>query len=345
MLVKVSTNRTRAANALTIIFFVAILIGALASEFFQAPEIRNTELSRYQLLIQPEQIDQIQSLELKNRLGDFTLTKSAAKVWNLTSPRNLPSNQETIGNILNGLSGIKIRKILPKDPINISNYSLDTPLMKIKINYITGKESELNVGLVNPIDSSTYVTFSNKDAIYHVDSFTRGVESLNLAHFIDSKVFTQKYEAVSSLRIYKGKLPSTKTRLTMIKDKGVWYTSSKQSYHTDKVKEYIQSLLSLKSSLILDKRTEKLNDALDRYFKNPSYTIEIGSGDDKVFYEISYLINTIPDIKMEKRQTFIVKATNRPHPYIIEKDLMSIFHKKDSSFKKSSIKSIKKLFY
>jgi hypothetical protein len=345
VLVKISTNRTRAANALTLIFFIAILIGALASEFFQAPEIKNTELSRYQLLIQPEQLGQIKSIELKNRLGDFTISKSSLGVWDLSSPRNLPGSQATVANILKNLGEIKIRKILPKDPINISNYSLDTPLIKINLKYVTGKESTLNIGLVNPIDRSAYVSFTNQEAIYHVDYFTRGIESLNLANFIDSKVFTQNYNEISSVKIYKGKLPSTKTRLTIANDKGIWQTGSKQNYDQAQIKDYIEKLLSLKSSLILDKRTEKLEKSLERYFKSPSYTVEVSSGEDKVFYEISYLINSIPDIKMEKRQTFIIKATNRPHPYVIEKDKLSIFHKKDSSFKKTSIKSIKKLFY
>ena len=342
MLVKISTDRTRAANTLTAIFIVAIVIGALASEFFQAPEIQNTALNRYQLLIKPEQVDQVQSIELKNRLGDFTLSKLKSNSWSLTSPRNLPSNQETVQSILKNLKEIRIRKILPKDAINISNYSLDAPLMKVKLKYFGGKESTLSVGLVNPIDRSTYVTFSNKEAIYHVDSLKGSLESLSLANFIESKIFTQKKSEVSHIKIYRGKLPSPSTRLALTKVKGNWENQAKKNVDPKSVDTFLSTVLNLKSSLILDKRTEKLDKSIEKYFKSPSYTVEVASLGEKVFYEISYLINTIPDIKMEKRQTFIIKASNREHPYIVEKSKLPIFQKKDRSFKKLSIK---KLFY
>ncbi|WP_127716999.1 DUF4340 domain-containing protein [Halobacteriovorax sp. HLS] len=342
MLVKISTDRTRAANTLIAIFIVAIIIGALASEFFQAPEIKNTELSRYQLLIKPEQVDQIQTIELKNRLGEFTLSKSNAQTWSLTSPRNLPSSQDTIQTILDNLKEIRIRKILPKDAINISNYSLDTPQMKVKLKYFGGKESELSVGLVNPIDKSTYVTLSNQEAIYRVDSLKGSLESLNLASFIDSKIFTQKIGSIKQFKIYKGKIPSTTTRLHLSKDKETWLIDSKKQVDPASVIPYLEEVLELKSSLILDKRTEKLDSFIERYLGNPQYSLEIETDKGKVFYEISYLLNTIPDTKMEKRQTFLIKASNRPHPYVIEKNHMNIFYKTEKSFKKLSIK---KLFY
>ncbi len=343
MLVKISTDRTRSANFLMLMFAIVLIIGGLASEFFQAPTSQNTALSRYQLLIKPEQIDQIESIQLDNRLGEFTITKDKSNQWALTSPRNLPSNTATVNNILNNLKEIKIRQILPKDTINISNFSLDSPLMKIKIAYFGGKENTLNIGLVNPIDNSTYVTFSNKEAIYHVDALKSSMEGLSLSNFIEPRVFTQDLNSIDNFKIYRGKIPSTKIRLSVKNEGDGWLDQSGNTLEPKAVEDYLRDVLSLKSALILDKRTEKLDKALTRFFANPSYTAEIQNKDgEKVFYEVSYLINTLPDIKMEKRQTFIVKASNRPHPYVIEKKHLNIFSKSQRSFKKLSIK---KLFY
>jgi len=324
-------------------FLIAIVLGALASEFFQAPLIKNTALSRYQLLIKPEQIEQIKEIKLTNRLGDFKISKDNMKTWSLTEPRNLPSNQVTINNILSNLGEIKIRQILSKDAINISNFSLDSPLMKLKLSYYGGKEQTLNLGLLNPIDNSTYVTFSEQEAIYHVDALKGNLNSLNLSNFIDSKIFTQKISNISQLKIYRGKLPATTTRLHLKRSKEGWIDAGKNNLDSKTVEAYLKVLLSLKSSLIIDRRSEKLDKALFKYFANPSYTLEIKSKDGhKAFYEVTYLINNVPDLKMEKRQTFIIKSSNRPHPYIIEKSKMSLFHKSQRSFKKLSIK---KLFY
>ncbi|WP_372654824.1 DUF4340 domain-containing protein [Halobacteriovorax sp.] len=343
MLVKISTDRTRSANFLMLMFAIVLIIGGLASEFFQAPLSQNTALSRYQLLIKPEQIDQIESIQLDNRLGEFKINKDKSNQWTLTSPRNLPSNTTTVANILNNLKEIKIRQILPKDTINISNFSLDSPLMKIKITYFGGKENVLNIGLVNPIDNSTYVTFSNKEAIYHVDALKTSMEGLSLSNFIEPRVFTQELSSIDNLKIYRGKIPSTNLRLSVKSEGDRWLDQSGNTLEPKDVEDYLKEILNLKSALILDKRTEKLDDALERYFARPSYTAEIMNKDgEKVFYEVSYLINSLPDIKMEKRQTFIVKASNRPHPYVIEKQHLNMFSKSQRSFKKLSIK---KLFY
>lgn len=343
MLVKISTNRTKAANVLTFMFLITIILGALASEFFQAPLTKNTALSRYQLLIKPEQIEQIKEIEITNRLGVFKISKDNLKLWSLTEPRNLPSNQQTVKNILSNLGKIKIRKILSKDAINISNFSLDSPQMKLRLSYFGGKEQTLNLGLLNPIDNSTYVTFTEQEAIYHVDALKGNLESLNLSNFIDSKIFTQKISDVTQLKIYRGKLPATKTRLFLKRNKDGWEDSNKNVLESKTVEKYLANLFNLKSSLIIDKRSEKLDKALLKYFKNPSYTMEVEQKNgQKAFYEVTYLINTIPDLKMEKRQTFIIKSSNRAHPYIIEKLKMPLFHKSQRSFKRLSIK---KLFY
>ncbi|PIK13735.1 DUF4340 domain-containing protein [Halobacteriovorax sp. JY17] len=343
MLVKISTDRTRSANFLMIMFAIVIVIGGLASEFFQAPLIQNTALSRYQLLLKPEQIDQIESIQLDNRLGLFKINKDKDGQWTLTSPRNLPSSTATVASILQNLKDIKIRQILPKDAINISNFSLDSPLMKLQITYFGGKEDLLNIGLVNPIDNSTYVTFSSKDAIYHVDALENSMEGLSLSNFIEPKVFTQDLKTIAEFKIYRGKIPSTSLRLSIKNETDGWLDNSGNILEPKAVEEFLTEVLSLKSSLILDKKTDKLIDAVSRYFANPSYTVEIlDRNGKKVFYEISYLINNLPDIKMEKRQVFIVKASNRPHPYVIEKQFLSTFGKSQKSFKKLSIK---KLFY
>lgn len=343
MLVKISTDRTKSANFLIITFAIVIVIGGLASEFFQAPINQNTALSQYQLLIKPEQVDQIETIQIDNRLGVFKIEKDKSDQWMLTNPRNLPSNNATVKSILNNLREIKIRQILPKDTINISNFSLDSPLMNIKISYFGGKESSLSIGLVNPIDNSTYVTFANKDAIYHVDALKNSMEALSLSNFIEPRVFTQELSNIQHVKIYRGKIPSTKIRLTLKNEKDGWIDNSGNTLEPKAVETYIRELLSIKSSLILDERTQKLDDSLERYFSNPSYTVEIEEKDGtKSFYEASYLINTLADIKMEKRQTFVIKASNRPHPYVIEKNFLSIFSKSQRSFKKISIK---KLFY
>ena len=147
-------SKATLSNTLLLCFFLAIIFSAAFSEFFQTPNGPNRDLLPYRRLFHPNQLDNVQKLELINGLGTFHLEKRqklGAEVWELTYPRSLPANKETIAKILSGLKAIKILKIYTKDPINISNYSLNNPLMKINLTDISGEKTSLALGLVNPI--------------------------------------------------------------------------------------------------------------------------------------------------------------------------------------------------
>lgn len=330
-------NRNNISSIILAGLSFILLIGAALSEFYQAPILSSKELSKLQYLFTQSEIENVKKIDLKTGLGEYKLNKRAQGQWTLSSPREIDANSELIDKVLDGLKTIKIKKIYPKDPINMANFSLDNPISKIKLTNDKGSHKSISFGLINPIDNSTYVALDNEKAIYHVNIVDMSFEKIDLTALIDSRIFNMKWDEIKSIKIIG---QNKKTRLSFNRDKTRWVSKSLE-LNEERVRTYLDELTNMKSTIILDRKTEDMEKRLNQYLSRPYFSMEIVNANDELIkYEVSYIINSLPDIKMEKKQNFIIRATNRQHPFLVSKDYMKFFFKKNSSFKPIPIKKL-----
>jgi hypothetical protein len=342
MLIKVPLKKSKVSSWGLSFFALTLIVAAFCSDFFQAPIVTTQELNKFRLLMDSQQVNKIESFSIKNRLGEFQLQREADR-WKLISPRDMPADPVTIGKILESLKKIKIRKIFQIDPINISNYSLDAPLIEFNLGYPNQKKQNLKIGLINPIDNSTYITTSENDAIYHVDSLEHSLEKFNLSDLIDSKIFAQNNKTVKEVKIFRGHLNSKNLQLKLVRTGADWQGKSQKLLQLEKVEKYLDSLFSLKSLMILDKVSENLKIQIDKKLRTPLYTIIVkDNSDNEVKFIVSSLINQLPDLKLEKRKNFLISASDRSYSYILSKENLVHFSKTQKKLKQIPIK---KLFY
>lgn len=319
------------------------MASALLSEFFQAPTETLHELGEYQTVLRSSDLDSISHLTIKNRLGSFTLAKDQYGIWQMTSPREYPATESTITQIIEALGNLKIRKIYEKDLINTSNFSLDRPQLEVTFNAKDGAPQTLQVGLVNPIDNSTYITFEKKKAIYHIDAINYPFEKLDLGQFIDTKIFSIDVNSVATFSLYRSSATKNNLQLEFVRGDNHWQTKDGKVLEPGKVEEYLKELLTLKSQIILDKQTEALKEKIDENLANPYYVIAVTDDNNReLTYQITWPLASLPDIKMEKRENFMISASDRKYPFLIHKDHFGLFQKRQNQFRTISIK---KLFY
>lgn len=283
-------------------------------------------------------MQEIGELTLKNRLGTFTFKKTpGTEDWKMTSPRSVMANSVPLNKMLNALQKLKIRRIFERDPINVSNFSLENPLISIEFKKISGESQKLLFGLLNPIDSSTYLMFESGDVIFHVDAVGFTLESLDLASFIDSRVFPTRPADIKSFKIFRGQ----RNRLSLEQQDERWLDKEGNSLEPTKVREYISQLNQLRSLFIIDEKTPELERALKRYLDRAIYTLEIEDKSGRLTtYTVSPIINSLPQIKTEGRQNFIIQSSARDYPFLLNKEALNLFEKRDSSFKKLGIDEI-----
>jgi len=342
MLTKVQTSRGKASGWLLLLFIFLVFFSAAITEFFQAPTEKSHVLNQYRTLIEDKKLASTSKIILTNSLGSFTLSRNGDS-WRLTSPRNLPANNKTLDLILSTLSNINIRKVYPSDPINMSNFSLDAPVMNFSLVDIKGNKVDYLLGLVNPIDNTTYIQIPQKDIIYQVDALKNTFESFDLSDFIDSKIFTVDSTEAKKLTIYRGSKASKNVQISFELIKRNWVGKSNRVLREEKVNEYFGKLFSLKSSLIIDKSSDELKKSLEEKLEKPLYEIEVIQKNGVALqYKVSHIVNTIPGLKIEKRQHVIVKASNRKNLFLIHKDNLPLFSQRQSQYRDLNFK---KLFY
>lgn len=329
-------RRNYFSASLVSILFITLLSGAVISEFFQAPVITSKELSNLQFLFTSDQIDGVDNISLASNLGRFSLAKNNGQ-WIITQPRRINANENTINKLLDSLKNVKIKKIFPKDPINLSNFSLDNPTSTITLKNEEGVNETISFGLINPIDNSTYVVSDSDNAIYHVNAVKFSLEKLDLPSLIDSRVFSYAPNDIRAITV----INSGKLRFAFERNKNDIWVSGKSALDDERVQDFLVKLTSFKSNLILDKRTDKMNERIDRYLQKPYFKIivKIKTGEE-IEYDLSWVLSSLPDLNIEKKENFIIRASNREHPFLVSKEYLSVLYKRIKSFRPSPLNKI-----
>ena len=290
-------------------------------EFFLDSNAQKSAINMLDNPIGADYITNVTSLDFKNRLGEFTMTKDEDKGWILLKPRVIPASKKTIQLILNALAQLNIKTIHQYEPINLQSFSLYNPIYEIGLTNKLGEKLKVTIGLNNPIDETSYLTVTGQSKIYQTNLIKGKLESLELIDFIDSNIFSFPLKDLKSIQIFSGKQRSSKDLYSF---NGVnWETKKYNHFDEEKLEAEIVKLLNTKPHQIIDSQTEELENFLDNYIKNPRYTITAKLKDGKKrTYTISYVIKNTKELKLEKNQYVIITASDRSYPYIVNKKIL-----------------------
>ena len=217
------------------------------------------------------------------------------------------------------------------EPINIQTYSLDTPILVIDLYSKLDDQLKIKIGLVNPISNTSYMTIGNHKTIFQTEIIKNHIELMDLSDFFESHIFSMPLNEITSFELYRR---GSKVSVNKLTKKGQnWKSKMYRSITNKNVDAKLNSILNIKTHTIIDEQDEKLKTFLKNYMDNPLYTIKIKSGKKEVTYKISSLINALPKLKLEKRQYFIMLASDRQFPYIIKKESLDKFYMRYSQIR------------
>lgn len=316
-------TRSFVSTWFSLVFFILLSLYLGFIEFFQDSRI---EVTAKNLLTNPVQSDflgKVHGIRFKNRIGQFALKKEQDE-WLLYEPRIIPAKRSTVQNILNQLENLSIQTIHEYEQINIQSFSLDSPV--IEIDLTTKQMNQLNIkfGIFNRIDETSYMTVSGHNVIFQTAILKSQLESLELSDFIDSNVFSITTADIARISIYHGKSNEPYNVLEYKNDN--WLSKRYNTISNENTFKTLTKLLNIKSHMIIDKSNDELKSFIDNYLASPLYRIVIQTKDKKTLtYKVSTLTRAINELKIEKRQYFIMAASNRPYPFLISKNFLDRF--------------------
>ncbi|MCB9062303.1 MAG: DUF4340 domain-containing protein [Halobacteriovoraceae bacterium] len=338
------SKRYRTSSWLLFLFLLTLVFAASIGHMFQAPTSNEKLLERKSLLLADTNFEKVKKIDLKNRLGNFTFRyNDLNRNWEMSRPRELLIREDIIRKLLHEISMIKVKKVLKKDQINISNYSLDSPLFEISFSLDDSNDPiQLKFGLIDSIGNSTYVLVSKKNVIYQVDQIDNLFLKLDLPDFIETRVFVADRHEISSMMILSGD-DLKKVGLQLSEIDGQWVGRVKKDLGQEKVIEFLDNFINIRSSMILDKLDKESEEDINKNFVHPLYRVSILKKDEtEIVYDISSTFKKIGNLKIEKRQHFLVRSNLSPIIYVVPRKYLKVFAITEKNI--SSI-PVKKLFY
>jgi hypothetical protein len=317
------SNRNKLSSLVVVLFIINVL-GIL---FWAEINKHNQQNKQYEFenknLISPKYLSTVKKIELKNRNDEFIIEKQDDKTWQMIKPRNIVVTQNLLDRLTGTFTNIRIIQNHLKEPTNLQSFALDPA--QVSFSLTNAEESiELQIGITNPIDNTTYITVSNRKYIYQVEQLNEQFSNYTISNFIDGSAFSPDYRDIQNINFFYGSNKAASLSLSY-KDRH-WESPQFKSISQTAIKESIQSLLSLSSKFILDSQSEEQKNLVENYLTNPLYQISIKTLDGtEIVYKISNLINSLPDIKFEKKAYFLVKASDRNYYYLYDKAYLNNF--------------------
>ncbi len=323
-------NKVNLSNLIMVFFLLTICASAFFTELYQNPKNLNKGVQVGTTLPLSVDLEKTKKIILKNRLGEFHFEKNVLG-WKLIYPRFLPAKEESLNYIFSLIKDIKVNKAFRLDSMNESSLYLNSPFMEVSLLGEDGLNRSIKFGMIDSKNNTTYVGISGKEIIFQIDSFQTPLEKLDLMDFIDPRIFYFSPLKISSIKIYEAEkqIPI----LSLIQNQGKWLGKNGQILSQPKVEEYLKNLNSLKSEVILDQLSDELKGKIKKSLEKPLFIVEIEDFENKKHYfQIFPVLNSIPDLKIDKKESIIVSVRDSQQQYLISRKFLDIFRKREESF-------------
>lgn len=325
-------------------FFLLVVLMALYSEVFKIP----LHSAQDQALANPfkgKNLTNAESILLKNRQGEFQVKNDATEgkaQWSLASPRSFPANPQVIDRIFDLLRSLKIKRQLTPEDVNLGNFSFQNPLLSLQLK-LPGEVTPLriDVGLINTIDQSAYVTFQGKPTVYQIEMPKISLDSFEAQSFSEIDLFPLNMENVSEVSLYRGK-GQREALFKLKKDGPRWLDQNQRELSSVKVAEFLVKVFSQKGAFISeqifkDNAREEAR-ALTHALSNPGLelVLTLGTTEPPFTYTISNAGPYLGQSPVEKGQQVVVRPTvaggQEGAPVIVGKHLLQILNVKANDF-------------
>ena len=316
------------ANSVLIITSFTIAAFYLYSRMFESSEIRTKKVMTYQQnVLSFFRLNNIKSISLKNKQGLFKIEKhqgNGTEDWALVHPRNFPAEMQTVNQILENLNQIKILKTRRKDPINLANFSLDSPPIVLKIENLKGYFNEFNFGLVNPINQTSYFTSSLEESkIFETLPPAFDLSSIGLTEFIDKEIFDFEEYNIYALKMIRSRNIFINAR----KRDDQWKSDKGKSLNSKKIQKLITDLKKYNANIIIDRFNVEAAKEIEQYISKPLYEIQVRPTDKEaklITYKISHLVSKLSGLDIKKRENVLISSSNRKFAYLVKKDILKL---------------------
>ena len=117
--------------------------------------------------------EQFQEIRIKKPAGEVIDLKRQNGKWQLTAPKPLPADQDSVSSLVSSLSALNSLKLIDDKAADLKQYGLDAPALDIQIVKKDGKTDELLVGDDTLTSSGAYAKLANDPRVFTIATYTK----------------------------------------------------------------------------------------------------------------------------------------------------------------------------
>lgn len=326
-------NQHQISTIALLSFTALILLSAVYTELFRPQKVSVQKST--QLLVNPIRKDillDLKTIEIQNYSNSFKITKINNK-WKLTNPVKMKSDLKKVREVINALKRIEVKTILKKDKLNLQNYSLNNPLLSIKLESALKEEQVINFGILNSIDDSSYLTVNNINAIYQTNIISNKLLKYTFSDFIDASIISIKLENIEKFEIINAR----DNRVLHIAQRveNNWISNKYNTISNKSVENKLSKILKVSAKVVVDDADEETTNFLNNYITNPKLKLNITKLSPKETdrFIVTYPTTSNKTLKIDKSQNFIIKDISNDIIYLVDKKYLSEFNIRYADFK------------
>lgn len=176
----------------------------------------------------------------------LTLSKNEAGKWQITAPKPLPADQDSVSTLLSNLSPLNSDRLLEEKAADLNAYGLAKPAVEISLTEKNRKSEDLLLGDDTPTGSGTYAAVKGDPRVFIVASYHKTGLDKTENDLRDKRLLTFDSEKLSRVE-----LTGKKQTIELARSKDQWQILKPKPLRADQsaVEDLVRSLGDAKMEL------------------------------------------------------------------------------------------------
>jgi len=160
------------------------------------------------------------------------LAKSETGTWQITAPKTLTAEQESVSSMLSALSSLNSERLLEEKATDLASYGLVDPAIEISVSLKGNKWQKLLIGDQTPAGNSFYASLTGDPRVFTMAGYSKTSLDKSLNDLRDKRLFTADFDKVSQIELVNQK-PDKKLDITFARAKDTWQILKPKPYRVE----------------------------------------------------------------------------------------------------------------
>ncbi len=226
---------------------LAVLTGVLYwSNHHPAEETKSSATPAATKLLSVKDAD-VTKIEIDKKGSEAVgLTKGSDGKWEITAPQKLSADQDSITSMISSLSGLNSERVVEDHAIDLKQYGLADPSVKVDVTTKDGKSQKLLLGDDTPTGNGVYAAVGGDPRVFTLASYSKTSVDKSASDLRDKRLLTANFDKVSEVD-----LTAKKQNIEFGRSKDAWQIVKPRPLRADNfsVEDLVRKLKEAKMDL------------------------------------------------------------------------------------------------